>query len=99
MIDPVVQIYGEPVYMHQFKINGKMAFDGDVWQWHQDFGTWLNDDQMPEERAMNVALFLDAVNALNGPVVFTAGLHTLDLLCAGHDPATASYGSWTLDQA
>src|SRR2546425_10866354 len=23
MIDPVVQIFGEPVYMHQFKINGK----------------------------------------------------------------------------
>ena len=38
MIDPVVQVFGEPVYMHQFKINGKMAFDGDVWQWHQDFG-------------------------------------------------------------
>jgi hypothetical protein len=26
--------------MHQFKINGKMAFDGGVWQWHQDFGTF-----------------------------------------------------------
>jgi hypothetical protein len=26
--------------MHQFKINRKMAFDGDgdVWQWHQDCG-------------------------------------------------------------
>jgi len=59
MIDPVVQIFGEPVYMHQFKINGKMAFDGDVWQWHQDFGTWFNDDQMPEARAMNVAIFLN----------------------------------------
>ena len=33
--------------MHQFKINGKMAFDGDVWQWHQDYGTWKNDDLMP----------------------------------------------------
>ena len=39
MIEPVVALFGEPVYMHQFKINGKMAFDGDVWQWHQDFGT------------------------------------------------------------
>src|SRR5881275_701818 len=60
MIEPVVQVFGEPVYMHQFKINGKMAFDGDVWQWHQDFGTWFNDDQMPEARALNVAIFLDA---------------------------------------
>ena len=28
MVEPVMQVFGEPVYMHQFKINGKMAFDG-----------------------------------------------------------------------
>src|SRR6266513_161143 len=44
--------------MHQFKINGKAAFDGDVWPWHQDYGTWVNDDQMPEARAMNVVILL-----------------------------------------
>ena len=40
---------------------GKMAFEGDVWQWHQDYGTWFNDDLMPSARAMNVAIFLDEV--------------------------------------
>ena len=30
MVKPVEQLFGEQVYMHQFKINGKMAFDGDV---------------------------------------------------------------------
>ena len=63
------------LYMHQFKINGKMAFDGDVWQWHQDYGTWLNDDRMPAERAMNVAIFLDDVNEFNGPLMFIPGSH------------------------
>ncbi|MDP3311573.1 MAG: phytanoyl-CoA dioxygenase family protein, partial [Polaromonas sp.] len=58
MIEPVQDLLGEQLYMHQFKINGKMAFEGDVWQWHQDYGTWLNDDMMPTERAMNVAIFL-----------------------------------------
>ena len=38
MVEPVRQVFGEDVYMHQFKINGKMAFDGDLWQWHQDYG-------------------------------------------------------------
>jgi len=33
MIDPVEQIFGEKVYMHQYKINAKSAFTGDVWQW------------------------------------------------------------------
>src|SRR6185369_6407444 len=47
MVRPVEDLFGEQVYMHQFKINGKAAFDGDVWQWHQDYGTWLNDDLMP----------------------------------------------------
>ena len=83
MVEPVVQVFGEPVYMHQFKINGKMAFDGDVWQWHQDFGTWMNDDQMPEARAMNVAIFLDEVNEFNGPLMFIPGSHKLGVLDAG----------------
>ena len=30
MVEPVKQLFGEDVYMHQFKINGKAAFDGDV---------------------------------------------------------------------
>jgi ectoine hydroxylase len=97
MIDPVVQMFGESVYMHQFKINGKMAFDGDVWQWHQDFGTWKNDDEMPEPRAMNVAIFLDEVNEFNGPLMFIPGSHKLGVIDAAHDTATTSYPLWTID--
>src|SRR3954468_7155007 len=37
MIEPVMGLVDEQVYMHQFKINGKMAFKGDVWQWPQDY--------------------------------------------------------------
>ncbi len=73
MVEPIRQLFGEAVYMHQFKVNGKMAFDGDVWQWHQDYGTWKNDDQMPEPRAMNVAIFLGEVNEFNGPLMFIPG--------------------------
>ena len=39
LIEPVEQLLDGRVYMHQFKVNGKEAFDGDVWQWHQDYGT------------------------------------------------------------
>jgi len=99
MVAPVEQILGEKLYMHQFKINGKMAFDGDVWQWHQDFGTWTNDDAMPEARAMNVAIFLDEVNEFNGPLMFIPGSHRRGVLEAGHDTATTSYPLWTIDHA
>ena len=69
MIDPVEQMFGEKVYMHQYKINAKSAFTGDVWQWHQDYGTWKRDDGMPQPRAMNIAIFLDEVMPINGPLM------------------------------
>jgi len=97
MVEPVMQIFGESVYMHQFKINGKMAFDGDLWQWHQDYGTWQRDDDMPEPRAMNVAIFLDEVNEFNAPLMFIPGSHTLGVIGAVHDLSTTSYPLWTID--
>ena len=97
LIEPVMQLLGGPVYMHQFKINAKAAFDGDVWQWHQDYGTWARDDLMPEPRAMNIALFLDEVSEFNGPLMFIPGSHKRGKLDAGHDLQTTSYPLWTLD--
>ena len=97
MVQPVMDLFDEQVYMHQFKINGKQAFDGDVWQWHQDYGTWLNDDMMPTERAMNVAIFLDDVNEYNGPLMFIPGSHKKGVVEAKHDLTTTSYPLWTVD--
>ena len=99
MIEPVEDLLGEQLYMHQFKINGKMAFEGDVWQWHQDYGTWKNDDLMPTERAMNVAIFLDDVNEFNGPLMFIPGSHKRGVIDARHDLTTTSYPLWTVDHA
>ena len=96
MIEPVEDLLGEALYMHQFKINGKMAFEGDVWQWHQDYGTWLNDDLMPTERAMNIAIFLDDVNEYNGPLMFIPGSHKKGVVDAKHDLTTTSYPLWTV---
>ena len=97
MIEPVQQIFDEQLYMHQFKINGKMAFEGDVWQWHQDYGTWRADDLMPSERAMNIAIFLDDVNEFNGPLMFIPGSHKRGVIDAKHDLTTTSYPLWTID--
>jgi ectoine hydroxylase len=97
MIEPVRQFFGEDVYMHQFKINGKVAFDGDLWQWHQDYGTWQADDLMPEARAMNIAIFLNEVNEFNGPLMFIPGSHKLGVVEAAHDTSTTSYPLWTIN--
>jgi len=97
LINPVMQLLGGPVYIHQYKINAKAAFDGDVWQWHQDYGTWARDDRMPEPRAMNIAVFLNDVSEFNGPLMFIPKSHQGGKLDAGHDLETTSYPLWTLD--
>src|SRR6476661_2777919 len=89
--------FGEDVYVHQFKLNAKAPFEGDVWQWHQDYGTWARDDGMLEPRAMNIAVFLDAVMPINGPLFLIPKSHRQGVLSAGHDKLTTSYPLWTLD--
>jgi len=98
LVDPVMQLLDGSVYIHQYKINAKAAFDGDVWQWHQDYGTWARDDLMPTPRAMNVALFLEEVGEFNGPLMFIPKSHKRGVFEAGHDLATTSYPLWTLDR-
>jgi ectoine hydroxylase len=97
MIEPVEMLLGEKLYMHQYKINAKAAFTGDVWQWHQDYGTWRRDDGMPEPRAMNIAVFLDEVMPINGPLMLIPRSQKHGNLEAGHDLSTTSYPLWTLD--
>ena len=99
LVEPVEQLFGEPLYMHQFKINAKAPFDGELWQWHQDYGVWARDDGMPEPRAMNIAVFLDEVMAVNGPLMFIPRSHKAGVLAAEHDTTTTSYPLWTLDNA
>ena len=98
LIEPIQQILDGPVYVHQYKINAKAPFDGEVWQWHQDYGTWARDDEMPEPRAMNISVFLDDVTAANGPLLFIPGSHKKGVVDAGHDLETTSYPLWTLDR-
>ncbi|MEQ9642686.1 MAG: phytanoyl-CoA dioxygenase family protein [Alphaproteobacteria bacterium] len=98
LVEPVRQLLDGDVYMHQYKVNAKAAFDGDVWQWHQDFGTWHRDDEMLEPRAMNIAVFVDDVTVANGPLMFIPGSHRAGVFEAGHDLESTSYPLWTLDR-
>ncbi|MET8852051.1 phytanoyl-CoA dioxygenase family protein [Amycolatopsis sp. NPDC004625] len=69
------QLLRGPVYVHQFKINAKRAFKGEVWEWHQDYTFWHHEDGMPAPRALTAAVFLDEVTEFNGPLTFVPGGH------------------------
>jgi len=73
LLVPSQAVVGDDVYVHQFKINAKLAFRGEVWEWHQDYIFWRNEDGFPAADVVTVALFLDEVNEFNGPLLFVPG--------------------------
>lgn len=72
---PVNQILKSEVYLYQFKINLKSAFNGDVWPWHQDFIFWKNEDGMEKSDVVSVVLFVDDVSEFNAPLFFIPETH------------------------
>lgn len=84
LVGPARQLLDGAVYIHQFKINAKIAHDGEIWHWHQDYRTWFADDGMPTPRVLTCALFLDDVTEFNGPLMFMPGSQAL-----GHVKADA----------
>ncbi|MEM1159797.1 MAG: phytanoyl-CoA dioxygenase family protein [Pseudomonadota bacterium] len=95
LVEPLMQMWGEGVYLHQYKINAKAKFTGDVWQWHQDYGNWLEKDGMPEPRAMNISVFLDEVFPFNGALMLIPKSHRHGVLDSTKDTATTSFPLYT----
>lgn len=75
IVQPIMQILNSSIYVHQFKINAKKAFDGELWQWHQDYVYLCQDDGIPTPRMTNAVIFLDEVNEFNGPLMLIPGSH------------------------
>lgn len=92
LVTPARQIVEDDVYVYQFKINAKAAFRGDVWEWHQDYIFWRNEDGMPAPAVVNAVLFLDDVTEFNGPMYVVPGSHHAGVVeqdAAGDDPGNA----------
>jgi ectoine hydroxylase len=75
LVEPARQLLEDDVYVHQFKINAKLALVGEVWEWHQDFKFWHEEDGMEVPRALSCAIFLDEVDEFNGPLMLVPGSH------------------------
>ena len=97
IVGPVEQLLAGPVYLFQCILNLKRPFTGDVWQWHQDLPTYRYDDGVPGDRMVNVLLFLEAVSALNGPLMIIPGSHRGAARRREVDATTTSYPIRALD--
>ena len=98
LVEPARQILGsDRLYVQQAKINAKVAFSGEAWQWHYDFATHHAEDGVPAPLALNLHVFLDDVTEHNGPLVFIRGSHGEGPVRTTLDTETTSYALWTVD--
>jgi len=86
LLGAVTQILGEPVYVHQSRINYKPAFRGREFYWHSDFETWHVEDGMPRMRAVSASLNLLDNHVHNGPLMLVPGSHRNFVSCPGVTP-------------
>ncbi|MFT5226688.1 MAG: ectoine hydroxylase [Polaribacter sp.] len=86
IVEPIRQLLGGDIYMHQFSIQPKVAFNGEVWAWHQDYAAWSKIDGMPDTRAVNTGLFVEEVTQFNGPLYFIPGSHRHGLVKCTKSP-------------
>ena len=91
LLVPVRQLLDREVYLFQIILNMKRPFGGDIWQWHQDFPTYLRDDEMPEPRAVNALVFIDEVSEFNGPLMIIPGSHKEPAYETPVDDTTTGY--------
>jgi ectoine hydroxylase len=97
LVEPAQQIAGPDLYVQQVKINVKAAFEGEQWQWHQDFSTHHQDDGVPEPLALNLHIFLDDVTEFNGPLYFLQGSQKFGSVATRHDTVSTSYPLWVVE--
>lgn len=99
IIEPAQQLRGEDLYIQQAKINVKAAFEGEQWQWHQDFSTHHHEDGVAEPLALNLHIFLDDVTEFNGPLYFFKGSQKFGHLGTWHDTVSTSWPLWVIEEA
>ncbi len=86
LVKAAEQILGEPVYVHQSRLNYKPGFVGKEFYWHSDFETWHVEDGMPRMRALSVSITLLENTETNGPLMLVPGSHRRYVACVGETP-------------
>lgn len=86
ILDKVVQILGDEVYIHHARINIKRALDGKSFPWHSDFETWHAEDGLPRMRVLSGWIMLTENTPFNGPLFLIPGSHKRYVCCRGATP-------------
>jgi ectoine hydroxylase len=94
LLDFAREYLSDDIYIHQYKINMKAAMDGQSWPWHQDYVYWKEGDYIESPRLINIAVALDDIPMLSGPLCFIPGSHRFGDLTKNNDLVA---GDWSKD--
>jgi ectoine hydroxylase len=96
ILGPAQQVLrDDALYVYHSKCNMKEAIRGEIWQWHQDYGSWANDGA-PAPEFTTALLMLDDATEIGGCLYFIPGSHKLGRYDAELDAETTSYKLWTV---
>ncbi|HTE81225.1 MAG TPA: phytanoyl-CoA dioxygenase family protein [Reyranella sp.] len=95
LLRPVQQVLKDDgVYVYHTKINTKPAIEGTVWQWHQDYGSWMRDGcRRPDMATFNV--MMTDTTEMGGALYLIPGSHKLGRIEPVYDEST-SYKFWAM---
>lgn len=98
LLGPATEVLGEEdVYIYHSKVNTKVAIEGTVWLWHQDYGYWYWDG-VPTGDLVTSTVFLDEATEQNGCLYIVPGSHKIGRLEPYADEETTSYKQWTIER-
>lgn len=87
LVQPARELTGSAeLYIWHTKLNLKPAFEGGIYAWHQDYGTWQRDGA-PAPRMVTAMVMLDDAAEISGALYFIPGSHRLGHIRHVHDAA------------
>jgi ectoine hydroxylase len=87
------ELLGGPVYPFQWKINPKVEWVGEDWDWHRDFTFWQHEDGVTSPDLVTAAIFFDDVRPESGPILVLPGSHN-DVAESAESEPESSDSSW-----
>ena len=97
LLEPARQVVrDEDLYVFHTKCNLKQAIEGEIWQWHQDFGYWSTDGVQDAEGMTTALLMLSEATEIGGCLYFIPGSHKRGHVEPTLDETTTSYKLWTV---
>lgn len=83
-------------YIFHTKINMKLAIEGPMWSWHQDYGSGWKFDGVPTPDIMTCLVLFDDADELGGALYLVPGSHKLGSLDAVDDPTVSAVNKYSL---